>query len=503
MKPGGKTAAFSQAIAEYERIEHLQHSGQTQPALDASRALCARQSKWPYAHFALGVSYFLLGQQEDARKAIRKAVRLNPQEPEFHAKLGEVLHQLNDVAGAIASIDAAIQLDPGSPRYPTTKAWILRLSGQNEQAFEILKEQYEQGLRGHRQVRTYAGLLGQRGLPEQGIEVLLPLIEQGHPTPKIIAAHWFVLAKLYDQCAHYDQAYEAATRGAELNAKSYDPAAREQIMHERLQAWSPQNMPTLARSRCVSRAPVFVVGMPRSGTTLVEQILASHPDVFGAGELMNIFTAAFELLTPSDETTSIESLASGLKTATLDRMSRRILRDMHKRAPDTSKPQRITDKMLLNFQHLGLIEQLFPHARVIVCSRHPLDTYISSYLLDFEGHNAHGYTDRPEWFAHFYGLHRRYIEHYKQVCSLEIMEIRYEDIVEDQRGATERLLAFLELPFDESTLRFYEHERAVITASSDQVRQAIYRQSIARHAHYASHLGPVREALAANGVDLG
>ncbi|CAN0594231.1 unnamed protein product, partial [Laminaria digitata] len=156
----------------------------------------------------------------------------------------------------------------------------------------------------------------------------------------------------------------------------------------------------------------------------------------------------------------------------------------------------------LNFQHLGLIEQLFPNARVIICARHPLDTFISSYLLDFEGHNAHAYIDRPEWFAHFYSLHLKYIEHYKEVCSLPVLEIQYEDIIEDQRRQTERLLEFLGLDFDEACMRFFEHDRAVITASTDQVRKQLYRDALARHRHYEAHLGPVREAFAQHGVPL-
>jgi tetratricopeptide (TPR) repeat protein len=502
MRTGAQSPAVKQAFNEYERIEQLQNSGQHQPALDASKALVAKQPKWAYGHYALGVSLFLLGQHEEARKALRKAIALKPDFPEFHAKLGEVLHRLSDTDGAIEALDAAIAMEPNDARHPTTKAWILRLSGRSDEAFAILDDLYTKGERDHRQVRTYAGLLGQRGDPERGIEVLLEMVELGHPEPKMIAAHWYVLAKLYDQSGQYDEAYTAGTRGAELNAKTYDPQARALFMQEQFAAWSSETMPGLARSRSKSEIPVFVVGMPRSGTTLVEQIIAAHPEAFGAGELMNIFTAAFELVTPTDDSTTIISLANGLKTATLDRTARRILRDMEKRVPTGTKPKRITDKLLLNFQYLGLIEQLFPQARVIICTRHPLDTFISSYLLDFEGHNAHAYTDRPEWFAHFYALHLRYIEHYKEVCSLPILDIRYEDIVEDQRGQTERLLSFLGLEFDEACMQFFEHDRAVITASTDQVRKKLYRSALARHLHYRSHLGPVQDALAEHGVPL-
>ncbi|MFG0245485.1 MAG: sulfotransferase [Phycisphaerales bacterium JB052] len=500
MAIGGQSKAFQQVADEYDRILQLQQNGQGERALEGSKGLVAKQPKWPYAHFSLGLSLILLGRFDEARRSLRKAVSLKDGVGAFHAKLGEVLHRLDDTEGAMVEIDRAIGLEPDNPGYVITKAWMQRLSGQTDEAYTLLHGLYEQGQRDHRLVRIYAGTLGQIGEPQRAIDALLPLAQSEHPDPKVLAAHWYVLAKLYDQTEQYDKAYDAASRGSELNAKTYDPDARESLMHARLKAWSAESMPNLARSRASTDKPVFIVGMPRSGTTLVEQIIASHPEAYGAGERMNIFTAAAELTTPSDPEISISALVSGLKTATLDRTARRILRDMEKQAPAGSKPQRICDKMLLNFQHLGLIEQLFPNARVIICNRNPLDNFISAFLLDFEGHNAHAYTDRPEWFAHFYRLHQQYIEHFKQVCSLQILDVVYEDIVADQRGQTQRLLEHLDLPFDEACMRFYEHQRAVITASTDQVRQQIYRKAVSRHTHYAEYLDPLRDAMYQYGV---
>jgi len=502
MNPVGQSTALQQLKSEFEKITELQNSGRGDLALDGSKALISKQPKWSYGHYALGVSLSVLGRFEEARRALRKAITLKEDVGAFHSKMGEVIHRLDDTEGAMKSIDRAIELEPDQHGHAVTKAWMLRLSARNDEAFELLDGLYQQGVRDHRLVRIYAATLGQRGNPESGIEALLPLSAEEHPDSGVIAAHWYVLAKLYDQIERYDDAYHAATRGAQLYNKSYDPAAREEIMNQRLDAWSSDRMQSLPRSRASSEKPVFIVGMPRSGTTLVEQIIAAHPEAYGAGELINIFTAVNELVTPANTSGSIPELVDGLKAATLDRTARRILRDMEKQAPSGTKPKRICDKMLLNFQHLGFIEQLFPGARVIVCHRHPLDIFISSYLLDFEGHNAHAYTDRPEWFAHFYSLHLKYIEHYKQACSLPILEVRYEDIVDDQRGQTEHLLEFIGLPFDDACMRFFEHKRAVITASTDQVRQQIYRKAMNRHDHYFEHLGPVREGLKQHGIKI-
>lgn len=487
---------------EFRRIEQLQQSGQRELALEASKALAGKQATWPYAQYALATSLASLGRFEEARRAIRKAITQKDSVGAFHAKLGEILHRLDDMDGARKAFDQAIELEPDNDGYKASLAWALRLSGRSDEALAILDALYDSGCREHRAMRIYANLLGSMGQRERAIGVLEPLANGDHPDKLVLGAHWYVLAKLYDGLGRYNDAYAAATRGAELNGKRYNPEERAWLQEQRLKAWSVQTMPSLARSKVSSDKPVFIVGMPRSGTTLVEQIIGSHPKCNGAGELINVFNAVQELVTPTDESQTIGGMAKELKPATLDRTARRILRDMEKQAPSGSKPERICDKLLLNFQHLGFIEQLFPNARVIICRRHPLDTFISSYLLDFEGVNAHAYTDRPEWFAHFYALHLKYIEHFKRVCTIPILEVEYEQIVRDQRGETERMLSFLGLAFDESCMRFHEHERAVNTASSDQVRQQMYTSAMRRFEHYASHLGLVRDALAAQGVSI-
>lgn len=498
----GQTPQQQKAFDEFRRIEQLQKTGQRELALEGSKALTSKQATWPYAHYSHATSLANLGRFEEARRAIRKAISQKDTIGAFHAKLGEVLHRLDDIEGACKAFDRAIELDPDDIGHKASKAWALRLSGNTEEALEILDTLYAEGCRDHRAIRIYANLLGTMGQTERAVEVLEPLANEDNPDKLVIGAHWYVLARLYDKLGRYDDAFNAATKGSDLNAKMYDPKERDWLFEQRAQTWSSESMESLARSKSSSEKPVFIVGMPRSGTTLVEQIIGSHPKAYGAGELINIFNAIRELITPADESQTIEGMARELKPATLDRTARRILRDMEKQAPSGSKPERICDKLLLNFQHLGFIEQLFPQARVIICQRHPLDTFISSYLLDFEGVNAHAYTDRPEWFGHFYALHLKYIEHYKQMSGLPILEVRYEDIVEDQRSQTERILAFLGLEFDEACMRFHEHKRSVNTASSDQVRQKLYTKAMRRFEHYEAHLGPVREALQMHGVSV-
>jgi Flp pilus assembly protein TadD len=296
----GSNPHQQKAFDEFRRIEQLQQSGQHELALEASKALAGKQSTWPYAQYALATSLANLGRFEEARRAIRKAITQKDSVGAFHTKLGEVLHRLDDMNGARKAFDRAIELEPDNDGYKASLAWALRLSGCSDEALAILDTLYDSGCRDHRAMRIYASLLGSMGQSERAIGVLEPLANGDHPDKLVLGAHWYVLAKLYDGLGRYDDAYAAATRGAELNGKKYNPEERAWLQEQRLRAWSEENMPSLARSKVSSDKPVFIVGMPRSGTTLVEQIIGSHPKCYGAGELINVFIAVLELVTPTD-----------------------------------------------------------------------------------------------------------------------------------------------------------------------------------------------------------
>lgn len=501
MSTFGSSAAVEAVHAAYRQAEQLQHQGRLEQALAIYQQLASKHPRWAFGHFGAGAAHAAAGRFEQARKHIRKAIALQDDQGAFYAKLAQVLSRLDERQGAIEAIDKAIGLEPANASFVVEKAVIYRANGDAQTAMKLLEPLIEGGNRDEHLVRQYASLCGVLGDPAKGVQALEPLAQKTHEDPIVTASHWFVLAHLYNQLGRYEAAYDAATRGAELRRDPYNPEARDALLAARAKAWSGESMPNLARSRVTSDKPVFIVGMPRSGTTLVEQILAAHPDVYGAGELINIFSAVDELATVDDqEGPGLDEIVAGLKPATLDRVGRKILRDMEKQAPRGSKAKRITDKLPLNFQHLGLIEQLFPSARVINCTRHPLDNFISCYLLDFEGVGAHAYTYSPEHFAHFYGLYEKYMAHWREVCSLPILDVSYEALIDDQRGQSERLIEFLALDWDEACMAFYEADRAVNTASSEQVRRPVYRSSARRYKNYEPALGPIRRALAAHGV---
>jgi tetratricopeptide (TPR) repeat protein len=233
----------------------------------------------------------------------------------------------------------------------------------------------------------------------------------------------------------------------------------------------PSKGPDTSDAR-LSDVPVFIVGMPRCGSSLVEQILASHPEVAGAGELLQL-RALFDA---GDQDRSAAELA-------LERMRR-----------FSSKAARIIDKDLSNFLHLGAVHRIFPRARIIHCRRDPLDTCYSAYTKLFVGDNAFTY-DMRELGQYYRGYHNL-MAHWRGTLSEDtLLEVDYESLVTAPRAETERLIDFLRLPWNDACLRFFETERAVNTASFTQVRRPLYRSSIGSALPLRSHLQPLISAL--------
>jgi hypothetical protein len=231
--------------------------------------------------------------------------------------------------------------------------------------------------------------------------------------------------------------------------------------------------------------------MPRSGTTLVEQIIASHPQVFGAGELCHIGAMVAGLPARLQTDTTYPECVTMLD----ERLARSLAEDyLEKLRALGDDAKRVSDKMPANFFNLGLIALMFPNARVIHCRRDPLDVCLSIYFQQFAyGHNyAYDLSD----IAVYYRQYKRLMHHWHAVLPLEIHEVQYEKLIADQEAVSRRLIDYCGLPWDESCLEYYKNKRAVQTMSNWQVRQPIYTHSMQRWKHYEKHLDELKEVLA-------
>jgi hypothetical protein len=226
--------------------------------------------------------------------------------------------------------------------------------------------------------------------------------------------------------------------------------------------------------------------MPRSGTSLVEQILSSHPDVYGCGELNDI-AVIVRGGAPVFSADYLQSLTGAQITQFAQSYAERIRRY-------SAGAPRVTDKQPLNFQYLGLIRLMFPHARVIHCRRDPLDTCLAIYQQNFTV--THKFAFDLVELGKYYRAYSELMEHWQRVLPGYIYENRYEDLVADQEEGTRRLLEFCDLSWDDACLKFYETDRPVSTASLVQVRKPVYRSSVDKWRHYERHLEPLKQALA-------
>ncbi|MFN0044094.1 MAG: tetratricopeptide repeat-containing sulfotransferase family protein [Alphaproteobacteria bacterium] len=297
----------------------------------------------------------------------------------------------------------------------------------------------------------------------------------------------FALGRLHDSAGHHGAAFAAWRAANELQNRdaAYDPAEHEAVVDASIADFGAEVFAARAARGDPSRAPIFIVGMPRSGTTMAEQILASHPAVAAGGERSHLAEIARVLGWPP---------AAALKR--LDEADPRALAARYLEAGPKLPvgDGRMTDKMPGNLMNLWLAALLFPHARVIHCRRDPMDTGLSCYAEDF-GRRLPFTTDLGH-IGHYFRHTQRLMAHWREVLGVPIHDFIYEDAVSDPKATIGALLAFCGLTWNDRCLSFHQTERTILSASNWQVRQPLYASSVGRWRRYGSELEPLRRALA-------
>ncbi len=303
----------------------------------------------------------------------------------------------------------------------------------------------------------------------------------------------FALGKALLDSGDHDQAFVHLHEGNRLEraAFAYDAQATSEALLGIVRACTPEFLQRHAGNGDPAETPVFIVGMPRSGTTLLEQILASHPAIHGAGELTLLSGLVRRLCGPDLHPLGHPRALAGIAPDGFARLGRRYATELAALGPGSA---RIVDKMHDNFLYAGLIHLILPNARIIHCRRDPIDTCLSCYTKRFSTRVSYAYDLRE--LGRFYRGYEAVTAHWREVLPAECYaEVRYEDIVDDLEGEARRLVAFCGLGWDAACLEFHRTERAVRTASAMQVRQPLYRSSVGRWRDVAEHLGPLLETL--------
>lgn len=422
------------------------------------------------------------GKLDAAIAYARAALKLAPRHiPALLLLSGAVMTR--DTAEARRLLEEAEAIAPGDLSVQVHKGGLLEFEGDKQGAWECVKTVIEGGSLNIKAATVAASVAPAIGKVNEAITLLEQIASRPDIPAKEHRSLRFALAKLCDKAKQYDRAFGHAVIANRLKNIWFDRNFN-QVQVDRLKSvYSETATASLPRSRNRSELPVFIVGMPRSGTSLLEQILSCHSKVHARGETTDVKNLA----------DSIAYYPDGVRNLTLekcDALADAYIQRLNAMAPSAT---RVTDKLPGNYMHLGLINQIFPGARVVNCRRDPRDVCLSIFMIEFI--TGHGYAYDLESLALACKDYQELMELWKRALPIPILDVRYEDLIADPQTWVAKVLDFCGLEWEDACLNFHKSDRQVMTASYDQVRKPLYKTSVARWKNYERHLEPVSRIL--------
>jgi tetratricopeptide (TPR) repeat protein len=409
-------------------------------------------------------------------------------------------HQKRDeMRAALDAVDEVLRRNPIHPRALVLKAELLHLQGRYDTARRLLDPLVERSGADPDVLFTHGRIcrvLGDAAAAERSLTASITGMPAAMPAARRSRHHaecLYELAALHDSLGDHDRAWRTA---AEANAKAplpFDPDAHDAMVDRMIAAWTPEAFAAVPAAADADERPVFVLGMPRSGTSLVERILAAHPSIAGTGEQPTVHRLVRRLEPHEDRLPARIEQPAALSAAAIDAAAREGLARIGGLAPTAG---RIVDKQPFNFLSMPMIARLFPGATIIHCRRDRLDVAVSCFFQSFMG---------AIWFANdlahidrFHRAYERLTDHWSRLMTSDpagsgtrVLEVPYEDLTAEPEAWSRRLLEHVGMPWHEDCLRFQEGEHVTHSASADQVRRPMYRSSVQRWRRYEQHLAPI------------
>ncbi|MDB4322134.1 sulfotransferase [bacterium] len=477
------------------------------------------------AHGNIALAFLAMEQLEKAELGFRKALSLNPDFADGFGGLAKIYQDRKNLTKAFEMAEKSLALSPESAKAHALIGGICADSGYPEKAALHFKDALEidpdliaahlgqghlamemgnmvaaEGAFRHA-IQIDASSLNAKlalaqctksSIDDSNFKNLIAEMENlsDMRETKALPLH-FALGKCYDDTKQFDLAFQHYKEGCRLKRKrtDYNPIDNDKAVADIRSIFSKETIDRLRGSGCQSNTPIFVLGMPRSGTTLTEQIIASHPDAHGAGELPDLLRLANH---PNGwEETGYPHSIKGLSSSQIQSMGEKYVSGLIERAPEAKF---ITDKMPANFNCVGLIHLMLPNAKIIHVKRNPIDTCLSGFSRLFNKTQNHSYdlSEIGRYYRNYYDL----MAHWKEVLpEASYYEIQYEELVADTETQSKALIDYCGLDWNEACLDFHKTERSIRTASVTQVRQPIYTTSVERWRTYEDHLEPLFDAL--------
>jgi len=477
----------------------LQELGQHEKAIVNYKKAISLKPDFIEAYNNLGITLKKLGFFQEASTQYEKMLTLQPNHPEAHNNFGNVLKELGRHKEAIASYETALALKPDFAEAHNNLAVALQETGGFSNAIEhykqaiSLKPDYSEAICNLatanpkiEQAKNIEGYLENSSLSEQDAGQL-----------------HFALGTIFDKNDIHEKAFTHFHTANKLkrNSFEYDSNAHTNYINKIIDIYSEKYFQDNKIIGDESKLPLFIVGMLRSGTTLIEQIFASHPQIQGAGEIPYLLrteeniSRKFSKLSPFPASPYPECM--NMITASIANQAALEYIQQTQSHQDNieNNIEYITDKLPGNFLRIGLIKILFPNAQIIHCKRNALDICLSSYFNNFTITKGNEYTCDLHELGQYYVDYERLMSHWNSIFSSQIFEINYEDLVTNQETVSRQLINHLELEWDKRCLDFYRNDRVVRTASNIQVRQPMYVHSIGRWKNYEKYLGPLISVL--------
>lgn len=437
------------------------------------------------ALYLLAVCCERLERMAQARTFVEQSLRVFPH-PDAKLLLARCHRQAGDTDLCLKLCQEVLDERPGVSFARIIRVGALEEAGRFDEALTELQPLLEGPDAGTLAVKLeHAKLLVQKKQYDEAVTVCNEALALAEHNEQIQRSIHQLLAKAHDRSKNYDMAFEAATSANHIGRVDYHPEVHKKQVAILIENWSAERMKDYPISACESEVPVFVAGMPRSGTSLIDQIIDAHPKAAGVGELNTIEQFAGKLSRVFDPAKPPHKQFGKYDAYRWTRVADEYVKEILDKSPPGV--ERVVNKALGNNKLVGLLARLFPKTRVIHAMRDPRDVAVSCYMGGFNN-NLHPWTTRLDWTSMSWDQSYRMMQHWKDTLDIEILDVHYEALVNDPETQFPRIIEFLGLEWDDACYDFHKSKRTVRTLSYDQVNRPIYTSSAGRNANYAKYL---------------